>query len=79
MGYSTQRPPRIMCARCGHLVERTLWWNDRDSADLIIKVRCHGEEEEMRLPERVLLDRGVVKQLEESTGIAFKPRVEVLP
>jgi hypothetical protein len=47
--------PRIRCAICQKPVDAIEWLDDYTTRDRVIRVRCHGDTDEMRLPADLLI------------------------
>jgi hypothetical protein len=61
--------PNVRCARCGKVVDRLRVMRDEASLQTNIRVWCHGETEEMDMPDDVLvtiIDVGDIRE-----GVAF--------
>lgn len=70
--------PKIRCAKCDKLVDDVYWSQDNWTHVITIKVRCHGETDEMELDiDKLSFDE--VKQLDRSEGLAFtRDRLELV-
>lgn len=63
---------KIMCAVCLKPVESVEWFDDYPTNERVIRVRCHGETDEMRLSNYDIVLYG--RQLENAPGVAFSDR-----
>lgn len=64
--------PRIRCAVCDKPVEHMEWGNDYSrNWSQFIRVRCHGEWDEMRIDPEVMRRKADYDQLMHQEGIAF--------
>lgn len=43
------KTPVIMCAICKKPVDSLEWWDDKASDVRIIRAKCHGDRDEMRI------------------------------
>lgn len=64
---------RIVCAQCGHPVERVERWAEPGDMGVQIKVYCHGDEDTMRLGLRDMhrLGPNGMRQIAAGEGVAF--------
>lgn len=62
--------PKIRCAKCDKLVDWVYTSQDAHSDIVVIKVKCHGETDEMSLDlSKMSFDD--VKQIDRQEGLAF--------
>lgn len=64
----------ITCGVCHKLVDFVERSDDWGTRDVVLRVSCHGEWDEMRLdPSRLSLDQ--LRAMEQSQGVAFERRL----
>lgn len=65
---------RVRCAVCDNLVDEVEWYRDICNGRLIIRVRCHGDVDEMAVSE--LFDGPeVYEAIHHSEGVAFTKKL----
>jgi len=64
-------PERITCAVCQTPVQRTEWWDERETNSRVLRVHCHGATQEMRLTMKSI-ELGTLQALEHAQGVAFE-------
>lgn len=65
--------PTILCAVCNKPVDYMVRFDAVDKSAQVLRVKCHGEWDEMALSDHDLYRMGpdVLRQLNEGVGIAF--------
>lgn len=61
---------RVRCAVCEGPVEKWESWQENDTGDVVIRVHCHGETEEMRVL-AAQMTSDMVRTLNGQIGVAF--------
>ena len=62
--------PTVMCDKCRKPVDLMVWSEDYLTAEQVLRVKCHGEWDEMRLRLETL-SHDQIEQLNSATGVAF--------
>lgn len=70
MGKTQKQPPRVVCAICNKLVDEVLEAHDYCNNAWRLKVRCHGDTDEMSIPLFNMTPEQVC-QIKDQEGIAF--------
>lgn len=62
--------PTVMCAMCNKPVDRMEFFDDHINDQQVLRVRCHGDWDEMRLSS-LEVTYEAVEQINNSVGTAF--------
>lgn len=63
--------PSIRCALCDRPVDEIEVWRDEYYRCLFITVHCHGDRDEMQIPDSIEYEFRAVEQIMNQEGVAF--------